>query len=169
MYILAQSIEEREIVQSGDLLASFILPLRYLVGHVPLIAQSDNTFVCTSAHNQTLGLRVDEGLSGSDELVADLGLGIFNLAAGEVANNHSTVVEAFLVSKSLGLCKLLDVLLGIDLELLAKVRSGKLAVSSCLQNRDRVNGDPSGVDVVVGCLLSQILHSRIIIGRVRWN
>ncbi len=142
------------------------LPRLLSVVHVPLVAKSNDTLVGTSTDDLTLRLGVGESKLGLNHLVTNLVLGLLDRLTLVRADKHGTVVEAFLVSKLLGLGKLVLVLGTLDLELLAERLGGHVTVSRGVDDGDGVKGSPLRVDLVVLRLLAEVHERSIIIGRV---
>ena len=147
-----------------------IPPALLAVGQVPLVGGGDDALVVGARHDPGFGLEVQAGLSSGDHLVPDLGLGIADLLSLVGAVRHDAHGEALEVGLVLGLGQLGLVVEALDLELLAHVDRGGVAVSLDGDDGD----DVKGLDHVAGdaVLLGEVglvlegLEGDVVIGGV---
>jgi hypothetical protein len=153
---------ERKLGDHSQL--GLLKPGRLSVVEVPLIAKGDDALVGATTHDEVLRLRVGEGEIPGDHVLPNLGLGVLNLASLEGTDDHGSLVETLLVGELLGLGELLDVLGGLNPELLHEGLGGKVAVGRGGEDGDGLKSNPGGIDAVVLGLLLEIERGDVVVG-----
>ncbi len=116
-------------------------PLVLTVGQVPLVNQGDNASVTRSRDDSSFRFAVNNGLSGSQQLAADLLLGLLDLLAGVRANSHRALVETSLVDDLLSFVQLDAITLTVDLHASNNVLGGLIAQIRDVDNRHNFEVD----------------------------
>eukprot|EP00967_Tisochrysis_lutea_P089103 scaffold126697_cov32-Tisochrysis_lutea.AAC.2 len=115
-------------------------PLSLTVLEVPLVDESHDALYIGSRswRDQAFGLEVCESEPFCHHQVLGLYLGVLNLKALEWARRHDTLVEARVVAHVVRLLELFDVLLALDVELLAHELGREVAKVRRGQDRDKL-------------------------------
>mmetsp|Transcript_10726 Transcript_10726/g.38087 ORF Transcript_10726/g.38087 Transcript_10726/m.38087 type:complete len:780 (-) Transcript_10726:298-2637(-) len=145
-------------------------PALLAVLQVPLVRQRHNALVPTSAHHLLLGLKVNDGITRTQEVLLDQRLGVLDLLAGVLAHRHHTLGETLEVGHLLGLLELSLVVLALDLEHCADLLGGSVPKLWDGQHGNHLKGQDvlvldSELLAELGLLL-QVAQAHVVIGGV---